>query len=104
MTKQPQPRGSVAWLTAAHWTCLALFLALLGLVAAEAAAAIHLPENSGWPEAALLLAATASILISLCRELPGQNVFWAAVIIALLFDLIEVPGATPKKPFSGFIA
>jgi uncharacterized membrane protein len=102
MTKQPQPRGSVAWLTAAHWTCLALFLALLGLVAAEAAAAIHLPENSGWPEAALLLAATASILISLCRELPGQNVFWAAVIIALISGFAQAVGARTGIPFGPY--
>src|SRR5664280_927619 len=33
-----------------------------------------------------------------------KMVFLAAAIIALGFDFIEVLGATPKKPLSGFIA
>src|SRR5438876_782247 len=30
--------------------------------------------------------------------------FFASIFIALGFDFIEVPGATPKAPFSGLIA
>jgi len=60
-----------------------LFLAAYALVLAQLWRAIHLPGKPGWPEAVLLLLATAGTLTALVRHLPLQNVLSTALFIGL---------------------
>ena len=41
-------------------------------------------DRTGWPEAVLMLAATAAVMIGLARQLPMQNVLLASFIIAAI--------------------
>lgn len=94
----PINRGS-----AAHWACSGLSLTFIGLVLAETVGALRVPGPAGWPEAALVLAATASTLISLSRRLPGQNVFLAATIIAVIGGFVQVLGTITAVPFGPYL-
>jgi uncharacterized membrane protein len=60
-----------------------LLLCDFALVLARTWWPIHLPGNAGWPEAVLLLLATAATLAALTRHLPLQNTLSAAALIAL---------------------
>ena len=87
----------------APWVCSGLSLVFLGLVVAETLGALRVPGPAGWPEAGLVLAVTASTLISLSRRLPGQNVLLAAAIMAVIGGLVQAVGAWTAIPFGPFV-
>jgi uncharacterized membrane protein len=64
---------------------------------------IGIKSDSNWPEALLLLLATAGTLIALARQLPSQNVLLAAGIIALIGGMAHLLGARSGIPFGPFI-
>jgi uncharacterized membrane protein len=51
----------------------------------------------------LVLAATATILASLCRQLPGQNTLLASIDIAAIAGAILTLGALTGFPFGPFV-
>jgi uncharacterized membrane protein len=55
--------------------------------------------DARWPEGVLLLLAVATLLASLARQLPGQNVMAVAGIIALIAGAVESLGALTAIPF-----
>lgn len=59
------------------------------------------PANSLelWPEALLLLLATATTVASLLRELPAQNVLFALAFVAVVEGLFENISARTGVPF-----
>jgi hypothetical protein len=74
----------VGWREGIHQLIFALFLAQLALVLGQP----FLPRNyfseAGWPTGVLLFLAAATLLASLARHLPAQNVILAAAIIATI--------------------
>ncbi len=88
------------FLTAVHWTFAGLFLGSFVLVAADAPF-VAAPGKAGWPEAALVVTAAISTLISLSRQLPVQNVLWVATIIAAGSTLTQAVGTFNAVPFNG---
>lgn len=96
-------RSGLVLLKAADWGFTILFLALLSLVLAQTCAGLRVPGKAGWPEAALVLAATFSTSFSLSRRLPGQNVVLGAAIIAALGGLAHAAGTLTSIPFGPFV-
>lgn len=60
------------------------------------------PGQSGWPEALLLVTATAATLTALARQLPLQNTMFAAAIIGAIGSFAHAIGATTAMPFGPF--
>ena len=60
-------------------------------------------SDTNWPEALLLLFATAGTLVALARQLPSQNVFLAALIIAVIGGAAHLIGAIMDMPFGPFM-
>lgn len=58
-----------------------------------------LPGKAGWAEALLVVTLTVSTLMSLARQLPGQNVLLAAAIIAVLGGIAHGVNALTAIPF-----
>jgi hypothetical protein len=100
IAKAPRASASRRRLAAARWICFGLFLAALAWVTAETLRAKPEPAHSNWPHALLLIAAAASTLVSLSRELPGQNVLLAAVVIGGLGSLLQAAGGWAALPIS----
>jgi putative membrane protein len=73
----------------------AAFLAML--------VAVGTKKDTNWPEALLLLLATASTLAALARQLPLQNVLLAALIIAVIGGAAHFLGAASGVPFGPFL-
>lgn len=59
--------------------------------------------QSGWPEALLVLLATATTLVALTRQLPFQNGALAALVIALIGGGATALGVKTDIPFGPFI-
>jgi uncharacterized membrane protein len=78
-----------------YW--VSTFLLAAALLSAIVAAAAGADTNV--PEASLLVSATASTLLALARQLPGQNVLLAALITALIGGLAHALGAKAGIPF-----
>jgi uncharacterized membrane protein len=93
----PDPRGKFM-----TWTYpLSYFLLAAGFVAALAA--ITIGAESHWPDAVLLLLATASTLIALARQLSAQNVLLAAFVIAFIGSAVHAIGEKSGIPFGPFM-
>ncbi|MGA2866330.1 MAG: carotenoid biosynthesis protein [Verrucomicrobiota bacterium] len=60
--------------------------------------------EAGWAEGLLLLVATASTLAAQARQLPGQNVALASLIIVSLAALAQGVGARAAMPFGSLVA
>jgi uncharacterized membrane protein len=60
-----------------------LLLTAFGLVVVRLWWPMNLPGKAGWPGAVLLLLAAAGTVAALARQLPLQNVLFAASVIAL---------------------
>jgi putative membrane protein len=86
-----------------HWLVIALLASAFALALATILVpSLHFPGNSSIPEAALLLTATAGTILSLERQLPMQNVLFAASVIALIGGAISALGAISGIPFGPF--
>jgi hypothetical protein len=90
--ESPRESGSLRWLKTSRWVVFGLFLLSWCILAAGTSGAMTLPGNPAWPPVLLLIAAAVSTLVSLTRELPGQNVLLAAAIIGALGGLIQEVG------------
>ena len=86
-----------------HWIFFALFLAAGAFVALKPLNLFVLSENPGWPGALLVLTAGATTLVSLARQLPGQNVLLAASMIAAIAGTVQAVGALTGIPFGPFL-
>jgi uncharacterized membrane protein len=59
--------------------------------------------HARWPEGLLLVLTTATLLASLVRQLPGQNVMLASVVIALIAGAVQSLGALTAIPFGPYV-
>ena len=84
------------------WLASALALASFALVLATLLTPIRLPGKPGWPEAVLVLTTTLATLLSLARQLPGQNVLLAGAIIGGIGGILHGVGAATAIPFGPF--
>jgi len=80
----------------------ALLLAAGALVLTEVWWPAQLPGKSGWPEAVLLLLASAGTIEALARHLPLQNVLYAASAIALAAGAVTWLDLKTGIPFGPF--
>jgi uncharacterized membrane protein len=55
-----------------------------------------------WPDGLLVVLTTATLIASITRELPGQNVMLAAVIIGCIGGVAHTLGALTAIPFGPF--
>src|SRR5689334_7143541 len=81
-----------------HWLLVVLLAGIFALVLAAHGLSLDLPGKPGWPEALLLLLATAGTITALARQLPLQNVLLAAFVIALLGGAAHTLGVTMGIP------
>jgi uncharacterized membrane protein len=79
-----------------------IFFATFGLVWLKTALPFPAIENTGWPEALIVLAATASVIRSASRQLPLQNVLLASTIIGCIGGCAQVLGTLKGIPFGPF--
>jgi len=86
-----------------HWLLVALLAAAFALALAANSLTLNLPGKPGWPEALLLLLATAGTITALARQLPLQNILLAAFIIGLMGGAIHSLGALTGIPFGPFL-
>jgi len=89
--------------TWAHRVSAVLLVAAGPLVLAAEGWELHLPGKPGWPEALLLLLATANTITALARQLPLQNVLLATAIIAVIGGAVLALGVTTGIPFGPFL-
>ncbi len=78
---------------------LGLFLAATGLVWARLCLSVSWFPRATWPEGLLLVLATATTLVSLTRQLPGQNVLLASLLILIAAGGVESLDAVTGLPF-----
>jgi uncharacterized membrane protein len=86
-----------------HRLLVVLLAITFGLVLAAEVLALPLPVKPGWPEALLLVLATAGTLTALARQLPVQNVLLAAFVIALMGGAAHALGVLMGIPFGPFL-
>jgi len=86
-----------------HWLLIVLLACLFALVLAANGLSLDLPGKPGWPEALLLVLATASTMAALARQLPLQNVLLATFVIALMGGAVHTLGVTMGIPFGPFL-
>ena len=84
------------------WVASALAFISLLLVIVNLVWPGALPGKAGWAEAILVFTTTIATLASLSRQLPGQNVILAAVVIAGFGGLAHALGAATAIPFGPF--
>ena len=85
-----------------NWSASLLALASYGIALVALAGDLRLPGKPGWPEALLLFTATLATLVALARQLPAQNAFLGAGIIALIGSVSHSLGTTTAIPFGPF--
>ena len=59
--------------------------------------------NARWPAGVLLVLAAATVLSSLARQLPAQNVMLASVIIVFIAGTVQTIGALTALPFGPYV-
>jgi uncharacterized membrane protein len=84
------------------WIFSGLFCAALGLQALELWKPLSSPLLASLLDAVFLLAAAATTLLALARQLPGQNVLLAAGIVAFIGGIAQAVGAVTGLPFGPF--
>lgn len=87
----------------AHRVLLSLFLLQFALVWARLWLPQSLFGNHHWPEGLLLVLTVATLLASLTRQLPGQNVMLASIIIAVIASVVQSVGALTAVPFGPYV-
>ncbi len=93
------PANGEKLLTRVYW--LSTFLLAAGFF--STLVAVGIKSDSNWPEAILLLLAVISTLAALARQLPSQNVFLAAIILAGIGGGAHLLGAKSGIPFGSFL-
>lgn len=82
----------------ARQALLGLFLIVVGVLIAQTLASFSLPARGIW-HAGVLIVAVATTLVSLCGQLPMQNVLLAAFIIGIISGGMHLLGAISGLPF-----
>jgi uncharacterized membrane protein len=80
-----------------------LFAAQYALVWAKLWPGFTLFGQARWPDGVLMVLATAATLAALGRQLPGQNVMLAAIIIAVIAGAAQSLGALTGIPFGPYV-
>jgi uncharacterized membrane protein len=78
---------------------LGLFVIAIGAVILQMFISFRLPTSEGVSEAAVLLLAVITTLVSLAGQLPTQNVLLATAIVAVIGGAIHSLGALTGIPF-----
>jgi uncharacterized membrane protein len=91
------------WVPKVFRALFGLFLLQFVLVWARLWLPGPLPGNARWPEGFLLVLMTATLIASLTRQLPGQNVMLASVIIAFIAGAVQSLGALTAIPFGPYV-
>src|ERR1041384_7891201 len=86
-----------------HRVTWGLFLVLVASVWIRLWAKVAWLPTGSWPEGLLILLAAATTLVSLSRQLPGQNVLLAALVIAVFAGAAQVLGALTYMPFGPYV-
>src|SRR5260370_15778899 len=76
-----------------HRILFGLFLAQFALVWMNWWQPVPGLDSARWPDGLLLVLATATTLASLARQLPGQNVMLASMLIAIIGGALPGVGA-----------
>lgn len=76
-----------------------LALVSLLLVLGQILSGLTLPGKPGWAEALLVITTASATLLALARQLPGQNVLLAAVIVGMIGGVAHTVGAKTAVPF-----
>jgi len=85
-----------------HWVLFGLFLVQLAVVAIRLFRPAFCFREGRWPEGMLVVLAAAATLAALGRNLPGQNVLTAALIVAFIGSAAQTLGALTGIPFGPF--
>jgi uncharacterized membrane protein len=86
-----------------HHLFFGLFLAQFALVWLNLWTPFPGFGDARWPNGLLLALTAATILSSLTRQLPTQNVLLASVIITLIAGAVQTFGAKTSIPFGPFV-
>lgn len=86
----------------AHWVVAAVFIVVVILECVVRFRPIPALQGNGVLDAALILGATSATLLFLSRQLPGQNVFLAAIIVAAIGGMASAIGTLTSVPFGPF--
>ena len=78
---------------------LGLFLVASGVTCARLCPQVSFSSHARWPEGALLGLATATTLIWLTRQLPGQNVLLASLVLLIPYCAVESLNSLLGIPF-----
>lgn len=89
-----------AWV---HWLFTALVAACFVAVFVMSWTSASTPDIPGWLAALLISLATASTIVAPLRRLPMQNVFGAALIIAVIGGTAHALGEITDMPFGPFV-
>jgi putative membrane protein len=100
MNQQPRAKRKSDPLTVANWVFLALFIVALAVSGFKTANLLSIRSNT--PETILILLATATTLVSLSRQLPGQTVALAAIIVTVIGSVSHSLGILIEIPFGRF--
>jgi uncharacterized membrane protein len=84
---------------ASCWLMSAIALVAWLLVGGQLLSSGRFLREAGWPAAVLVLATAITTLMSLARQLPGQNVLLAATLIGLLGGIAHGLAAATAIPF-----
>src|SRR6266480_1508339 len=91
--KTPPVARLPRWPQTLHLLLFLLFLAQYAWVFIELWLPSAREADARWPDGILVLLASATLLTSLSRQLPSQNVMLAAIIIVFLAGAIQTVGA-----------
>src|SRR5215475_3033607 len=86
-----------------HKALLVLFLVQFTLVWVNLWTGFPGFGKARWPDGVLLILAAATVLVSLTRQLPGQNVMLASVIITVIAGAVQTLGALTAIPFGPYV-
>jgi uncharacterized membrane protein len=86
-----------------EWAVLGLFLIVAAASIASLSGLMRLPVDAGICDAAMLALAAGAVLLSMCRQLPAQNVLLAVVIAAVVGSVVRSVGVITGIPFGPII-
>ena len=86
-----------------HRVLFGLFLLQFALVWTRLWLPWPLLGTARWPDGLLVVLTTATVLASLTRQLPGQNVMLASIIIAFIGGAVQTLGALTAIPFGPYV-
>jgi uncharacterized membrane protein len=90
------------WAPKIHRVLFGLFLLQFALAWTRLWLPWPLFGTARWPDGLLVVLATATVIASLTRQLPGQNVMLASTIIAFIAGAVQTLGALTAIPFGPY--